>query len=214
MKNRTNMIVGAFVLAVLAAGCATTGYQRADRAVASMTGLRDELSQGKQQASQTIGTLNELVSAEEGDLRPAYKAFEKDVASLQRSAQSVQGWAGALAQNAATYFDAWGEQIETIQSEDLKLESTKRRSDAMQSYQGIEGPAGNAAAAYEPLLADLRDIQAHLGQDLTAKGTAGTRDFVAKATQDAATLEKKLDGLVAELDRVIAEINARAETGN
>ena len=208
-------VLGIFGVACVltVAGCATTGYQRANKAGAGMTALRQELMFGRQQVTRTLNALNGLVGSEVGDLLPKYKAFESEVARLNKSGNNASWLAAVMRSNTAAYFEQWGKEIETIQNPQVRAESAKRRSETMRSYQQIEGPAREAAAAYDPLLRDLRDIQSHLKQDLTARGIAGARGFVSTATQDAAALQQKIGAVVGELDRIASELNTQAATG-
>ncbi|NIM97665.1 MAG: hypothetical protein GTO24_06165, partial [candidate division Zixibacteria bacterium] len=59
-----------------------------------------------------------------------------------------------------------------------------------------------------PFISDLQDIQRYLGNDLTAQGIAAIADVVNKTNTDAETVEKKLDVVIAEIDRVAAEMSA------
>jgi hypothetical protein len=168
---------------------------------------------GKQQVTETLNALNELVSMREGDLQAAYKAFNREVAELRRSGENVRWRGRTIRESTASYLDEWAKEIETIENPQVRAQSMKRREEAMKSYQGIEKPAQDAAAAYDPLLADLQDIQTLLNQDLTAQGIAGAKEFVAKAAQDAAALQQRLDTVIAEIDRVETEIKAKADPG-
>jgi hypothetical protein len=202
------------LMGVLAmAGCATTGYQRANKAGTSIAALRQELVFGRQQVTRTLNALNSLVASEMGDLVPKFKAFGREVAQLNKSGNAASRRAATMRSKTAAYFEQWGKEIETIGNPQVRAESAKRRSETMRSYQQIEGPARDAAAAYNPLLRDLRDIQSHLKQDLTARGIAGVRGFVSTATQDAAVLQQKIDAVVGELDRIASELNTQAATG-
>lgn len=212
MNRRTVGICGAACV-LMVAGCATTGYQRANKAGGSITALRGELMFGRQQVARTLNALNGLTASAVGDLLPKFKTFEREVAQLDKSGQRASRRAAAMRSKTAAYFEQWGKEIETIQNPQVRAESAKRRSETMRSYQQIEGPAREAAAAYDPLLRDLRDIRSHLKQDLTARGIAGARGFVSTATQDAAALQQKIDAVVGELDRIASELNTQAATG-
>jgi len=213
MSRRVVSIILVGVVAALAAGCATTGYKRANKAASSMIATRVELQAGRQQVTRTLNALNTLVVAQAGDLRPKCQVFDREVAQLRKNGENARRRANAMRRSTAVYFEEWGKEIEAIRNAEIRRESVKRRSETMRSYQPIEAAARDATAAYEPLLADLRDIQSHLKQDLTARGIAGIRGFVAKATQDAAALQQKIDAVVTVLDRVASEINAQAGTG-
>lgn len=191
------------------AGCATTGYQRAERAKTSMHSTRQQALGAKFQVTRTMNALQGVVGATESDLRPGYRKLVIELKFLEKAAARARWRAKAMRKHSASYFNGWAKEIESMLSEGIRTQSAQRRTQSIVSYRQIERAMQEVEAAYTPLLADMRDIQSHLKQDLTASGIAAVRGNAATARKDAAALQGRINALVAEIDRVASELMPR-----
>ena len=57
-----------------------------------------------------------------------------------------------------------------------------------------------------PWLADLKDLQKYLGNDLTIGGIDAAKDLIAKTKAHGLTVQQSLDKVIAELNTVVATI--------
>ena len=155
-----------------------------------------------------MASLNSLVGQPGTDLGTQYKQFVKEVKSTDKQAKKLRDRADKMnAQNGA-YFEAWDKDLETIQNPDIRKRSEERRAAAFDSYKKIDTVMQSANESLDPFLADLRDIQRYLGNDLTAAGIAAISDVVKKADANASTVQERIDAVVAEIDRVAAEMSS------
>ena len=202
-RTEMRLLVGALVVC-LTAGCVTQGYQRAGKTVQSLQATRVELTAAAQQVSRTIGTLNRMAGMRGGDLTPVYTQLTKDVAGIEKQAETARWRANAYRDNANTYLDSWAQEVSAIQDETIRLKSGQRRGEMIAKFQGIERSAAATRQAYAPLLTELQGIVQYLGQDLTARGVASMRPQFGKARTKATMLRTRIGELIGELDRVSA----------
>ena len=55
-------------------------------------------------------------------------------------------------------------------------------------------------------LANLKDLQKYLGQDLTISGIDAARELITKSKQEGALVQQTLDTVITELNAVVAAI--------
>lgn len=202
------LTISIFGMTAYMVGCATTGQQRAAKATSSMRDTKDELVLTKEQIRATMASLNSLVGQPGTDLGTQYKQFVKEVKSTDKQAKKLRDHADTMNAQSGSYFEAWDKDLETIQNPDIRKRSEERRAAAFDSYKKIDTAMQSANEALDPFLADLRDIQRYLGNDLTAAGIAAISDVVKKADANATTVQERIDAVVAEIDRVSAEMSS------
>jgi hypothetical protein len=198
------------VLACLTVGCATQGYDRAGKTVQSLQATKAELIGAARQVDGTINTLNRLSSIRGADLTPVYTQLKRDVASIERQAETARWRADAYRNNANVYLDAWSQEVSAIQDDAIRQKSAQRRGDVIARFRGIEQGAAAVRQAYAPLLTELQGIIQYLGQDLTATGVASMQPQFLKARAQAATLRERIGEVIGELDRVSAALAPQA----
>ena len=199
------------LLVALGAGCATTGYQRAAK---TATGLRDTRAQvvsARQQVADTVGLLDQMVNAPQGDLLPQYQQFAAGVKAIEKAADRAAARANSYRMNKEAYIGAWADELSAIESKEVRTLSAQRRADAMTNFAAIEKTAAATRAAYLPFLRHLQGISQHLGQDLTAGGIDAIKPKAGQARQAAAVLQKQIMATLGELDRVADALAPRTQ---
>lgn len=199
------MLVG-MMACMLAVGCATTGYQRAEKTVKSMQSMKAELAAGRDLVADTMSTLDELYTAQAADLRPLYEQFGKQLKMVEQQAELARKRADALQKNRDAYIGAWADELGQIGSPEIRTLSKERRAETIDNFGAIQSAATVAREAYTALLADLRSIHQLLGQDLTAQGVQASSPQFEQARADARILQQRIGELIQELDRVSGEM--------
>ena len=77
----------------------------------------------------------------------------------------------------------------------------------------LQATFGNIRTSLEPVrdsftswLANLKDLQKYLSQDLTIGGIDAAKELIAKARKDGAAVQQGIDVVIAELNTVVATI--------
>ena len=89
--------------AIVPAGCATRGYERASATSLSIDVLKTELTAAKDQLDTSIGALDKVVST--ADAGEPYEEFVHALAAMDGQADTIRAQAEALRSSGATYFD-------------------------------------------------------------------------------------------------------------
>ena len=183
------------LIAALAAGCATNGYKKANSTAAYLESTADRINKGSTQIDAAISTLTQLVEKPDADLTGQFKKYNTAVSGLESVAKDVASRANKIQQLGASYFQQWDEQLAQIQNEDIRNNSAERKAAVMKQFDAVKASYDEARTAFNPLLADLRDIRTAIGTDLTPAGVGAIRSSMTKANDHAIKVRKSLDEL-------------------
>jgi len=203
-----SVLTGLLVSIALAAGCASTGYQKAGKTSNQMGDLKAELERGKAQIDATTAALNNLAKAT--DVHAAYKTYEKELKKTQEQAKRVDQRAHEMRKRGAEYFKKWEEQVAELGSDELRRRATERRDELTAAFKKISEASEALDEAYEPFMADLVDIENYLSADLTPQSIKLISDLLEQAAQEAAVVNQRVDDVIKQIDDTVAKFGAGA----
>ena len=194
---------------LLLAGCATTGNQKGAKTANSLTRLRTDAWNGRQQINLTLQSLDRLLQPGTANLAPLLDAYNREVRKLNSIASTVQGHAEAMRRNRESYFTAWLQELEIVQNPNYRMQGEARRKALYAQFGHIEAALASVGAAYQPLMNDLTDVQTVLRNDLTAHGLQTVEGAAAKAHRDAQIVNERIRTALVQIDQVIKELPGR-----
>lgn len=211
MKNYKTLIA-CFGAAALLAGCATKGYNQADRTAATLQTAAQRVDQGTGQLSATLTALTNLANNPGGDLKTQFATFDQNLRQLASVTKDISAKAAAMQKRGAAYFQTWDEELAKIQNEDIRQRSAQRRSEVMAQFEGVKTSYIAARDALGPLVSELNDIRTALSADLTAQGLAAIQGSVSKAQSDGTTAGDALTRLGADFRNLGASLSSGTPT--
>jgi chromosome segregation ATPase len=190
-----------------AGGCASDpGRTRSAGAVEGLQETRTELAATRKQVDEAIAAAAAVQSAQ-GDLKPAYEKYRKEVAETESRAQNVRKRAADMQERGKEYREKWRSEMSKVDSPELKAAADARAAKLEQRYAGITAKAQAVRTAYEPFMKGLKDLQTYLSNDLTPAAVQAGRPAFDKVRTNGNTLNQKLDALAKELDEVAATMS-------
>ncbi len=208
MKRPVNCVIVLFAAVLLLTGCATRGYQTAETANKSMLDVKSELVAAKSTISKSVIALNDLVNNPKPDLKPQYEAFAKAVEAVDNHATTVRDRATDMRAKREEYVTKWRKEVDAIKDPGLKQRAMARIGQAQANFDKISNLGQTAKDAFTPFQADITDLYRYLGSDLTTGGINSVKDLIDKVRSEEAAVQKALDALIAEVDRVSTEMAA------
>jgi chromosome segregation ATPase len=194
-------------------GCATHGYQKAQRTSQSLTAAAQQIDLARQQLATTSATLSALVNQPTRDLKRAFEDYRSSVNALERTIKDVNNQAEIMQREGAKYFDTWNKQLAEMRSENVRARSASREQEVAQQFNAIQQQYYAVQQQFGPLLSRLHDIERLLSVDLTPTGVRTAQDFAARADGDAAKLRATLDQLAAQFRAVSGVLAPPKTTG-
>jgi len=207
-KSIALRILPATLALLLAAGCASTGNDKAASTNAALMQAAISIDGGSALIDQTIASLNDLVSNPQPDLKPQLKTFSAHVDKLGAIAKDVEAKTASMQAKGAAFFTHWDAELAGIQNENIRSRSESRKQDVAKSFERIGTNYEEVKATFAPFMSDLRDIQKALSTDLTRDGLDAIKKPVAQATKNAPPVQKALRKLAQEFQDVGLKISA------
>ncbi len=215
-KLHGKVVVGTLcTLGLLLAGCETNEGRQARvarRAVTSLEETRTELVRADQEVNQALAALNQL-SSEPRDLKQAYRAFSTEVSDTTRQSEAARERAEEMREQWREYIVSWEQEMDQVASPELRASAAERRQSVGDKFNTLRDMARDLQEAYEPFVAQLRDIQRSLSLDLTSAGVAAAEPAIEVAQQRGDELRQRIDAFITELDTITAQRTGRQPSG-
>jgi hypothetical protein len=191
----------------------TAGEQRSAAAVGGLKETRADLVAGRAQIEKTVAAMNAMRD-NQGALAAEFATFNEEIKKSDVHAQKTRARATDMRARAKAYQDKWRAEMATVDDPTLRSAANARADAVRDRYEGITTKAGEARAAYEPFMKQLKSVQTYLSNDLTPAGVQGASAVFDKATADAKTVTEKIDAVVAELDAVASALSPAGATAS
>lgn len=208
MKNTDKTIarLGVVVLALSIAACASTPLERQDAASTSLVELRDAMMATRGQIAQTLASLDELTNAAPDGLRDAYEQYAQDANTIAQQAVTVDSESRRMQQHSDAWLSAWEKSQADVDNAELRAIGERRRAQALERFQNMDGSFAAAREAFAPFIANLQDVKTVVGNDLTPRGVAAVANssVVRNANESGVAAARALDITISDL-RVLTE---------
>ncbi len=182
-------------IGLLFTGCASTGYQKAAATSDSLSTAATQVDLARSQITEAVTALNALLMRPSEDLRPAFKRYQTAVTSLDQTVADVNRQTLEMESQGRKYFDSWDARVAQMKNENIRSRSQERQQEVTAQFNDIQQRYLDARRQFEPLIANLHDIQGLLSVDLTPAGVASAREFADRADGNASSVRRALDHL-------------------
>ena len=208
--NRLKLIFRNLSLAAalgLLAGCVSPSYEKGAATSAALTSAAGAVSRTSASVNAVLEALNALTFKSEGDLRRQYDDLVAATRRLAQSNENLAAKAMALREAAAAHSESWSNQLDSLQSPELRQRGSERMNEIVSRLRAMDASYAQVKNALRPFVADVRDIQTYLGADLTAGGLASLKDIVSKTKVKALPLRDSLKQLRSSLTSLGAALS-------
>ena len=193
------------LVALVATGCARTGFDRSANIADTMSKQVTGLQEAKPQVDAMLASLEGLTRAE-GDMRPAFKKFSETLGDTEKAAARARKSSQTLREKEAEYFAEWQRQAAEITNPQIKAATQARQAEVKRNLESLSQTGRTAGEAYEPFISNMKDIRTYLSNDLTPGGVKRLEPTIEKARRDGAALQKALDDFNQASQRVQATL--------
>jgi len=193
MKHLTSAIV--FSAALLAGGCASTGYDKAGDTSDSLQKASRAIAKSDVQIDKTLLSLSDLVNNPNANLESQFKRFSSEVSKLESLENEVIKNSETMQKEGAAYFQKWDLEVAKIHNEKIRSRSTERKNTVAHHFDNVRVSYVQAQSDFKPFMSDLKDIRTALSADLTVGGINAVRTVAGKAHEEAFPLKTTLHSL-------------------
>jgi hypothetical protein len=203
---QTNTRVALLALAISAVSVSAAGYKQADKTGASIAEFRDEILNIKKEADATMVALDKVVTSATTDPRKAFKEFDKAVPRIDDAAKKAKKRAEDMKARGQEYFKQWEKELAEVNNEDIRKLAEERKAKLQATFGSIKSFMEPARDQFNTWLADLKDLQKYLGNDLTIAGVDAAKELISKTKAEGQGVQQSLDKVIAELNTIVATL--------
>jgi Protein of unknown function (DUF2959) len=200
------LITTSLAAATLFTGCASTGYQQADKTGAGIAELRTDITKAKTAVDATVTALGQVAVTANSDPRPAFEKYAKSVANLESASVKVKKQAADVKAQGQAYFANWEKQLAGVQNPEIRNLAVQQKAKLQAAFDTIKTAAAPLKDQFDPWLANLKDLKTYLANDLTISGVDAAKPLFKKTQAEGLEVQKSMDALVAELNTVAATL--------
>ena len=200
-----HVAIGLGLVAFVAAGCATTGFDRSANIAETMAKQVEGVRPAKPQVDAMLASLEGLTRAQ-GDMRPAFKQFSETLNDTEKTAARARKAQQTIREKEAEYFAEWQRQATEITNPQIKAATQARQAEVKSTLASLSQTGKAAGEAYDPFISNMKDIRTYLSNDLTPAGVKRLEPTIEKARRDGAALQKALDDFNRASERVQATL--------
>lgn len=197
-----------FALVASVAGTCSALFAGQEALAASIQQARSDTIRTHNELVANIKALNALVEQQEGDLRPAFNAFQESLKGTRAASDRTLQQVEALQNEGEKHFSTWQAEIETINDEGIRSRAMKRLVAARDNWNAAAAALQQAAGQFPALLRYLSDIEKALSYDLTGEGVKSVRSTARSANSTFGVIQQATEKAVAELDELAASMSS------
>ena len=190
----------------IATSASAAGYKMADKTGASIAEFRDEILNVKTEVDATMAALDKVVATAATDPRKAFVEFDKAVPRVDDAAKKAKKRAEDIKARGQAYFKDWEKELAGVKNPDIRKLAEERKAKLQTSFDSIKGFMTPARDQFNTWLANLKDLQKYLSNDLTIGGIDAAKELIGKAKSDGHDVQESIDKVIAELNTIVATL--------
>jgi hypothetical protein len=189
-----------------AADASAAGYKMADKVGASIAEFRDEIINIKKEVDTTMVALDKIVTTAASDPRKAFKAFDKAVPEIDDAAKKAKKRATDMKERGQAYFAAWEKELAGVNNAEIRQLAEERKVKLQAAFGNIRTLMEPARDQFTSWLANLKDLQKYLSNDLTIGGIDAAKELIGKAKTEGQGVQQSMDRVIGELNTIVATL--------
>jgi len=202
MKSLPSLLTAIAIVALIF-GCATTsGTKQADKVGDSFGDLRDEIVSLKQAVNQSLALLDQTVEQADKDPRKSYKDFSKSVDQVGKAREKVGKRAADVKAAGDAYFKEWEKQLAAMNNPEIRQKAEERKEKLNEVFSKFGPLVEQTNSDFDAFYADLKDLRAFLGQDLTMAGVDAAQDIIGTTRESGGKVDQSFDELITEMNSI------------
>lgn len=204
MDRRTGRVAVLGACLLLAAGCRDIAQKkdpardRTEQAVSLLVRTREGVVASEQKVDVAQAALRTLRDAQ-GDLRPAFNEFGRQIEAVRAEAKRLQSEADVVRSQGFLYTSARNSDVSQIQNEQMRAAAIERTERVRERYDRINALYGETGEAFAEYLRTCDDLRTYLSNDLNFPALESSKRWIAESLKAGEVLRERLRTLAEEL---------------
>lgn len=191
---------------VTAPAASAAGYKMADKVGASIAEFRAEIINVKKEVDTTMVALDKIVTTAATDPRKAFKDFDKAVPQIDDAAKKAKKRGEDIKARGQAYFQTWEKELAGVNNAEIRALAEERKTKLQAAFGNIRTSMEPVRDQFTGWLANLKDLQKYLNNDLTIGGIDAAKELIGKAKTEGQAVQQSMDKVIAELNTVVATL--------
>ena len=153
-----------------------------------------------------MASLDKVVTTAATDPRKAFKEFDKAVPRTDDAAKKAKKRAEDMRERGQAYFKEWERELAGVNNPEIRKLAEERKAKLQTTFDSIKGFMEPARDQFNTWLADLKDLQKYLSNDLTIAGVDAAKGLIGKAKTEGQGVQQSMDKVIAELNTIVATL--------
>jgi hypothetical protein len=187
------------VVALAAAGCATTTTELPPKAVEGLLAVRNGIVDNKAQVQKTTAAARDMIDNPRQDVRTQIDAFSSALSGLRDGTGQTRQVGAGMKSTANEYFAQWDQQLKTVSGE-LAEAGQERRAESMATFAKLEESIKELRTAFAPFMGNLEATDRFLQADPTASGVKAAAPSLRNALDEEKEVLERADAVIAQID--------------
>ena len=175
----------------------------------SLAQIKQDLIESKAQVQATTDALNKLQASNTNDAVANYNSYSEQYTKLKAKAEIARARAADLKKRGSEYLAMWDKQAQ-VQNPTLRSQAMQQKAEASSLLNTIANEMEMTRIDFAPFLANLTDVGDYLHGNVTPANLQTTADLVAKAGDQAKSVNGHIDNIVGALDQMAVALGESA----
>lgn len=216
-KTFTNYI--AIIVTITIAGMFGCKSSELDRAESTRTSMQhvdedmDEVVNYINQIEASFTALTDSVQTRE-EIEEVFSEYSETVAELEEHANHLSEESEDMNEQGDEYFSEWEQQDGSYTNPDIQRLSRDRRRELRDTYNEVIEANRDVANELERYVADNREIQNFLSNDLSSGGVASISEMIPEVVENGENIKAEINRVQYSIDQALSEMNGHRNTNN
>jgi archaellum component FlaC len=180
--------------------------ERASKTTTSMKNVESDISQAVMQVDATSASLEDLISLTQPDIRKAFANYSENVKKMDQIGKRLNRHTAQMKDRGKDYFEEWDKQENKYKNPKIQELSEQRRAELQEQYSQIASTSVGVRGALDTYLADIKEIQKYLSNDLTPKGIETITPIARRVKGEGEQLKETLKPVQGAVQRTRTEM--------
>lgn len=181
------------------------GVEKKDILKRRVVSARDAQEDSRSEFKDALTRLKEAYPLKETELSKVYDKLKSSYDSAESSSEVLRKRIDDMHTVATDLFDEWKEEADQIQTENLKAQSLRQRTDAIDKYKSMKLGLLSSYDKTRPVLAKLKDYVLFLKHNLNAQA-------VGSLGNESANIQEEIERLISRMQESIKETDSFIST--
>lgn len=182
------------------------GVEKRDLLVDRVEDAQDSQKDAQEQFSSALEEFSALINYDGGELERVYNNLSDQLDASKDSAASVTARIIKVEDVANALFEEWEEEIDLINSANLKRDSKRKLNETKRKYESLLRSMRKVEKSMDPVLIALQDNVFALKHNLNANAIGALQGEFNSIKQDVASLIAEMNTAIKQSDEFIAGI--------